>query len=109
MGPRATCPSARAPGSSCEPGTVRRVVPIDDAEFEALLEQVRDLHRLADELTHTSALIQANVRARLNWSHEAPPLPPDQSKIADDVVEVLEKPRLSSSQARALQRAFFGK
>ena len=84
-------------------------MPIDDTEFEALLEQVRELHQLADELTHSSALIHANVRARLNWSHEAPPLPPDQSKVADEVVEALEKPRLSSSQARALQRAFFGK
>ena len=84
-------------------------MPIDDADFEALLEQVRELHQLADELTRSSALIQANVRARLNWSHEAPPLPPDQSKIADEVLEALEKPRLSSSQARALQRAFFGK
>ncbi len=84
-------------------------MPIDDTEFEALLEQVRELHQLADELTRSSALIHANVRARLNWSHEAPPLPPDQSKVADEVVEALEKPRLSSSQARALQRAFFGK
>jgi hypothetical protein len=84
-------------------------VPIDDAEFEALLEQVRELHQLADELTRSSALIHANVRARLTWSHEAPTLPPDQSKVADEVLEALAKPRLSSSQARALQRAFFGK
>ena len=84
-------------------------MPIDDAEFQGLLEQVRELHQLADELTRTSGLLHANVRARLNWSHEAPPLPPEQSKLADEVVEVLEQPRLSSSQARALQRAFFGK
>jgi len=87
------------------------VVPIDDVEFQSLLEQVRELHQLADELTHSSARIHANVRARLNWSEDAPAptLPPDQGKLADEVLEVLEKRRLSSSQARQLQRAFFGK
>lgn len=82
---------------------------IDDEEFQSLLEQVRELHQLADELTHSKARIHANVRARLSWSQEAPALPPEQSKLADEVLEVLEQPRLSSSQARQLQRAFFGK
>ena len=85
------------------------MVPIDGVEFQSLLEQVRQLHQLADELTHSSTRIHANVRARLNWSEEPPTLPPDQSKLADEGVEVLEKPQLSSSQARQLQRAFFGK
>ena len=86
------------------------MVPIDGVEFQSLLEQVRELHQLADELTHSSSTrIHANVRARLNWSEEAPALPQDQSKLADEVLEVLEKPQLSSSQARQLQRAFFGK
>jgi hypothetical protein len=84
-------------------------VPLDDKEFQALLEQVRELHQLADELTRSSTRIHANVRARLNWSQEAPALLPDQMKLADEVLEALEEPRLSSSQSRQLQREFFGK
>jgi hypothetical protein len=82
-------------------------VSIDDQEFQSLLEQVRDLHRLADELTRESTRIHANVRARLSWDRNPPTLPAEQRKLADDVVEVLSKPRLSSSQSRQLQRAFF--
>ena len=85
------------------------VVPIDDVQFQSLLEQVRDLHRLADELTPSSTRIHANVRARLSWDPDPPPLPPEERELADEVVEVLAKPRLSSWQARQLQRAFFGK
>jgi hypothetical protein len=85
------------------------MVPIDDAEFHTLLEQVRELHRVADELTRSSARIQANVRARLNWDAQPPSLPPEQMKVADVIVELLEKPWLSSSQSRRLQRAFFGR
>jgi hypothetical protein len=83
-------------------------VTVDDAEFQSLLEQVRELHRLADELSHSSTWLHANVRARLSW-RDAPPLPPAQEKLADEVVELLDKPRLSSSQARKLHRAFFGR
>ena len=85
------------------------VVPIADKEFQSLLEQVRDLHRLADEVTRESTRIHANVRARLNWDRNPPVLPSEQRKLADEVVEVLAKPRLSSSQSRQLQRVFFGK
>ena len=82
---------------------------IDDAPFQSLLEQVRELHRLSDELTRQNTRIHANVRARLSWDRNPPSLPPEQSAIADEVVEILAKPRLSSSQSRQLQRAFFGK
>jgi hypothetical protein len=84
------------------------VVTIDDVEFQSLLEQVRELHQLADELTRSSARMHAHVRARLSWEPNPPALPPEQSKVADEVVEVLEKPQLSSSQSRQLRRAFFG-
>jgi len=84
-------------------------VSIDDVQFQSLLEQVRELHQLADKLTHSNTRIHANVRARLNWDPQPPALPPEQRKLADEVVEVLEKTRLSSSQSRQLQRAFFGK
>ena len=88
---------------------VIRAVPVDDAQFRTLLEQVRELHKLADGLTRSSARIQANVRARLNWNPQPPSLPPEQLQVADVIVDLLEKPWLSSSQARQLQRAFFGR
>jgi hypothetical protein len=84
-------------------------VSIDDPQFQSLLEQVRDLHRLADEVTRESSRIHANVRARMSWDRNPPTLPPEQRKVADDVVEALSTPRLSSSQSRLLQRAFFGR
>jgi hypothetical protein len=84
-------------------------VPVDDEQFQSLLEQVRDLHRLADEVTRESSRLRANVQARLSWERDPPTLPPTQREIADEVVEILSKPRLSSSQVRQLQRAFFGR
>jgi hypothetical protein len=82
-------------------------VPLDDSEFESLLDQVRELHRLADELTRSSRL-REHVRARLEWSRDAPLLPVEQARIAEEAVEALETPRLSRSQSRQLYRAFFG-
>jgi hypothetical protein len=84
-------------------------VPIDDREFQSLLEQVHELHRLADELTRETSRLHANVRARMSWAHDPPPLPPEQTRLADEAVEALSKPRLSTSQSRRLQRAFFGR
>ena len=84
-------------------------MPIEDAKFQTLLEQVRELHRLADEATRESTRIHANVRARMSWDRNPPSLPPEQRKVADEVVETLSNPRLSSSQSRTLQRAFFGR
>ena len=85
------------------------VVPIEDAQFQSLLEQVRELHRLADEVTRERARIHTNVRARLSWGRDVPHLPPEQRKVADEAVEALSKSQLSSSQSRQLHRAFFGK
>ena len=82
---------------------------MDDEPFQTLIEQVRDLHRRTDEL-HRSKVqgVHANVRARLSWN--APPtLPTDQRNLADEVVEALSTPRLSSTQSRQLWRAYFGK
>jgi hypothetical protein len=84
-------------------------VPIDDGEFQSLLEQVRELHRLAEEITRETTRIHAYVRAGLSWERSAPPLPPEQRKVADDAVAVLSKRQLSPSQFRQLQRDFFGK
>jgi len=82
---------------------------VDEREFQSLLEQVRELHRIADELAPSKTWIEANVRARLSWDTDPAPLPPEQRDLADEVVDVLAKPRLSSWQAQQLKRAFFGK
>ena len=82
---------------------------IDDEQFQSLLEQVRELHRLADEVTRESTRIHANVRARLSWDLNPPPLPHVQRRIADEAVEILAKPKLSSTQSRQLHRVFFGR
>ena len=83
--------------------------PIEEAKFQTLLDQVRDLHRLTDELARSRTRIHENVRARLTWNGEPPALPPEQRKLADDAVDALESRWLSSSQSRQLHRAFFGK
>ena len=84
-------------------------MPENDEQFQSLLEQVRELHRLADEVTRERARIDANVRARLVWDdRNAPHLPPQQRQIADEVVDALSKSRLSSSQSKQLYKAFFG-
>jgi hypothetical protein len=84
-------------------------VPIADEEFQSLLDQVRDLHRLTDEVTRESTRIHANVRARLNWDHNPPVLPAEQRKLADQVVEALNTPRLSSRQSEQLYRVYFSR
>jgi len=84
-------------------------VGIDEEKFDSLLDQVRELHRLADELTRSPG-IRENVRARVDgWPAEAPSIPMDQRKVADDVVDALTTPRLSASQSRLLRRTFFGR
>lgn len=48
---------------------------IEKKQFQTLLEQVRELHRLADELKG-SATIGEDVRARLYWQPPRRGLPP---------------------------------
>ena len=81
-------------------------MPLEEREFETLLDQVRELHRVADELTR-SPRIRDYVRARVRWSSAAPPLPKEQRVVADEVVRALTTPRLSSRQSHRLFRAFF--
>ena len=81
---------------------------IDDDVFQTLLEQVRDLHRRTDELTRSKSRLHENVRARLSWN-VAPSLPTDQRELADEVVDALSQPRLSTSQSRQLYKAYFGR
>ena len=81
---------------------------IDDEVFQTLLEQVRDLHRRTDELTRSKTRVHENIRARLSWN-VAPSLPTEQREIADEVVDALSQPRLSTSQSRLLYKAYFGR
>jgi hypothetical protein len=83
-------------------------VAIDDDVFQTLLEQVQELHRRTDETARSKWIVQENVRARLSWN-DPPSLQPDERKLADEVVNALDTPRLSSSQSRKLWRTYFGK
>ncbi len=80
--------SARA-RRACLGGILRSVVTVDDAQFETLLEQVRELHELTDALTYSSTRIHANVRARLSWNHRRRSR---RNKLADEIVQLLERP-----------------
>jgi hypothetical protein len=69
---------------------------------------VRELHRRTDELTRSKSRVHDNIRARLSWN-VAPSLPDDQRQLADEVVEALGRPRMTTSQSRQLYKAYFGR
>ena len=79
-----------------------------DEEFQTLLEQVKELHRRTDEITRAKTRVHENIRARLSWN-DPPTLPPREREIADEVVNALDTPRLSTMQSRRLWRAYFEK
>ena len=54
-----------------------------------------------------SATIETHVQDRLRW-RPTDDLPPGQSELVDGIIELLDDPRLSPSQAAQLERAFFG-
>jgi hypothetical protein len=83
-------------------------VGVDDELFQTLLEQVRELHQRTDEMTRSNTRVHDHIRARLSWN-VPPSLPSEQTRLADEVVEALNTPRLSSVQSGQLWRAYFGK
>jgi len=85
------------------------VSPLDEAEFESLLDQVRDLHRRTDEITRSKNRLHEHIRSQLRWERDPPTIPSEQRVLAEIVVEILNKPRLSSSQARRLYETYFGR
>ena len=87
---------------------ILRSLAIDDEVFQSLLEQVQELHRRTDEITRSKTRVHENIRARLHWN-AAPPLPSRERELADEVVNALDTPRLSTTQSRRLWRAYFGK
>ena len=84
------------------------VVPMDEGQFESLLDQVRDLHRRTDEITRSKSRVHDHIRARLTWT-DPPSLPSEQRELADEVVGALDTPQLSTMQSRRLWRAYFGR
>ena len=80
---------------------------IDDDVFQTLLEQVREPWR-TDEITRSKTRVHDNIRARLSWNGP-PSLPSEQRRLADEVVDALDTPRLSSAQSRQLGHTYFGK
>ena len=83
--------------------------PLDEAEFESLLDQVRDLHRRTDEITRSKSRLHEHIRSQLRWERTPATVPPEQRDLAEQVVEALSTPRLSTSQARRLYEAYFGR
>jgi hypothetical protein len=78
-------------------------VAVDDVKFQAMLRQAREFHKRVDELDSASgSVIVANVFTRLNGKPQPPELPPGQSRLADEILALLENPRLSPMQAHAL-------
>jgi hypothetical protein len=92
-----------------EPLILEGVNPLDEAEFESLLDQVRDLHRRTDEITRSKTRLHENIRSQLRWERNPPTIPSEQRVLAERVVEILSKPRLSSGQARRLYETYFGR
>jgi hypothetical protein len=84
------------------------LVGVDDEVFQTLLEQVQELHRRTDEITRSKARVHDHIRARLTWS-DPPNIPPQQRQLADQVVNVLGRARLSTAQSKQLWREYFGK
>ena len=81
---------------------------VEDEDFQTLLEQIQDLHRRTDELSRSTTRVHEHIRARLRWS-SPPTLPSEQTRLADEVVELLSNARLSSQQSRQLWRTYFGR
>ena len=83
--------------------------PLDEAEVESLLDQVRALHRRTDELTRSKSRLHEHIRSELRWERRPSTIPSEQRALVEEVVEALSKPRLSSSQARRLYETYFGR
>jgi hypothetical protein len=94
----------REPVSPTEAGgtALFPVVPIHQFKFEGMLNRARLLRRRIDELGSPSgAVIEAHVRDRLSW-RPTDDLPPAQSQLADEILALLDDPRLSPNRPRSL-------
>jgi hypothetical protein len=81
-------------------------VAIDDVRYHAMLLRAHELRRLVNELGSLGApAVDAAVLAR-HLGRPMTELPPGQSKLVDEVIELLGTPGLSSLQARGLADAY---
>jgi hypothetical protein len=86
---------------------VPAAVPINDAQYHAMLLRAREFRQLVDDLgSLTTPGVDAYVIARLLGKPVSDELPPEQRKLVDEIVELLGNPELSTLQARGLLRAF---
>lgn len=84
-------------------------VAVPDDEFETMQARSRSYRRRLEALGSVSApVIEGYVRDRLRWRPSANTLPPAQGELADEILALLEEPRLSAQQTAQLQREFFG-
>ena len=81
---------------------------MDDEPFQTLLEQVQDLHRRTDELNRSKARVCPREHPSATQLADSVEPSSRSEDLADEVVEALSTPRLSSVQSRQLWRAYFG-
>jgi hypothetical protein len=80
---------------------------VPDDEFNTMLAQVRRLRKRVDDLGSVTGDM---IKQGMNHFRDAQPadyLTPAQRELADEIVGLLEDPRLSVLQAGQLERAFF--
>ena len=83
-------------------------VAIEDFEFQSMVARAREFHRRVMELGISGPAIEGAVDARLRWTVEQPDLPSGQARLVDEILGLLQHPRLSAWQKHELERAFFG-
>jgi hypothetical protein len=84
-------------------------VAVPDDEFETMLARARSFRRRVAELGSVSGpVIEQHVRERLRWRPTTSTLPPAQGELAEEIIELIEAPRLSPQQTSRLEREFFG-
>jgi hypothetical protein len=99
--------AALAPPKRVGQKETRRLVgvsPVDEAESESLLAQVRELHRRTDEITRSKSRLHEHehIRSQLRGERNPPTIPSEERALREIVVEILGKPRLSAGHARRL-------
>ena len=70
-----------------------------------MLARARRFSRRLDELGISRSVIEAHVCARLQSKPQRVVLAPGETELADEILELLENPRLSPWQAHELQQA----
>ena len=75
-------------------------------QLQEMLSRAREFHEQVEALELSRGTIFANIRARLHWHPQSPPLPPGHATHVDQIVELFEDQQLSPWQASELELAF---